>query len=167
MEKIVAFSRKGLKPCPHCGGRAHLFKVWTPGTSPHDTGPENMYRVSCDLMQQSEPFAAGCGSETLLYEKAHEACAAWNRRFLDPAAVDRILNRIVDRWKEDFPLPVAAKIIIRDIIGQEFFTAHAPPAAAPVSKPKSIRAALEENIRRQDEIIALLKSTNKRKEGDI
>lgn len=51
-----------LKPCPFCGGGAHMFQVCGDGD----------YVVGCD--------AEGCWTTQGAYATEAEAVAAWNRR---------------------------------------------------------------------------------------
>ena len=49
--------RKGLLPCPHCGGRAGLYETW------------GGYAVQCDR----------CGATTMISDE-EEVKERWNRR---------------------------------------------------------------------------------------
>ncbi len=55
MQKAI---RKGLLPCPHCGGRAGLWQAYT-----------GWWCVQCDK----------CGASTMKFDK-DEAVKRWNRR---------------------------------------------------------------------------------------
>ena len=53
--------RKGLLPCPHCGGKAGLWQAW-----------DNSWIVQCDK----------CGATTMKLDK-EEAIKRWNRRVIE------------------------------------------------------------------------------------
>ena len=59
-----------LKPCPFCGGKAHLFTVEEPDGS-------EKYAVDC--------YNKGCAVSpfTRLYDTQGEAVEVWNRRSYD------------------------------------------------------------------------------------
>ena len=58
MQKAI---RKGLLPCPHCGGRARLWQAY-----------DSSWCVQCDK----------CGANTMKVDK-EEAVKRWNRRVKD------------------------------------------------------------------------------------
>ena len=60
MQKAI---RKGLLPCPHCGGRAGLWQAY-----------DSSWCVQCDR----------CGAMTMRFDK-DEAVKRWNRRVNEKA----------------------------------------------------------------------------------
>lgn len=58
--------RKGLLPCPHCGGKAGVYEDYT-----------GWWLVQCDK----------CGASTMKKGTAEECVEAWNRRVNDHGRV--------------------------------------------------------------------------------
>ncbi len=67
----------GLKPCPFCGGRAHIWKV---EPRLHRPSRNNDYCVVCNECDLLFGFDEDYGG---IFDTEQEATEAWNRRAND------------------------------------------------------------------------------------
>lgn len=74
-----------LKPCPYCGGEAHLSA---------DTSRRSAYFIGCETEE--------CSGLMMWAERKDVAIAAWNTRTIDPAAIREAALREAEKALRDW-----------------------------------------------------------------